>query len=110
MAHLQQIQAIEKPLRPLQGEKGVNTEGALDVAPTAFEELVVNMFVHRDYFILAPWRVFIFDNRIEIVSPGHLPDNLTVEKIRLGNSIIRNPILVSYACLLYTSPSPRDRS
>ena len=26
-----------------------------------------------------------------------MPDNLTVEKIRLGNSIIRNPILVSYA-------------
>ncbi len=33
----------------------------------------------------------------EIISPGHLPNNLTVEKIRLGNSIIRNPILVSYA-------------
>ena len=31
------------------------------------------------------------------VGPGHLPDNLTVEKIRLGNSIIRNPILFSYA-------------
>lgn len=39
----------------------------------------------------------MFDNRIEIVSPGHLPNNLTVEKIRHGNSIIRNPILVSYA-------------
>jgi len=40
--------------------------------------------------------LFIFDNRIEIVSPGHLPNNLTVAKIRAGNSIIRNPILVSY--------------
>jgi ATP-dependent DNA helicase RecG len=39
----------------------------------------------------------VFDNRTEIVSPGHLPNNLTVEKIRHGNSIIRNPILVSYA-------------
>ena len=38
----------------------------------------------------------MFDNRIEFVSPGHLPNNLTVEKIRHGNSIIRNPILVSY--------------
>jgi predicted HTH transcriptional regulator len=37
-----------------------------------------------------------FDNRIEIISPGHLPNSLTVEKIRCGNSIIRNPILVSY--------------
>ena len=41
--------------------------------------------------------LFIFDTRIDTVSPGHLPNNLTVEKIRHGNSIIRNPILVSYA-------------
>ena len=45
---------------------------------------------------IAPIRLFIFDNRIEIISPGHLPNNLTVAKIRTGNSIIRNPILVSY--------------
>ena len=32
----------------------------------------------------------------EIISPGHLPNNLTVEEIRAGNSNIRNPILVSY--------------
>ena len=35
-------------------------------------------------------------NRVEIISPGYLPDNLTVENIRAGNSNIRNPILVSY--------------
>ena len=42
-------------------------------------------------------RLFIFDDRIEIISPGHLPNNLSVEKIRSGISNIRNPILVSYA-------------
>jgi len=56
----------------------------------------VNALVHRDYLVSAPIRIFIFDDRIEIISPGHLPNNLTVEKIRSGNSIIRNPILVSY--------------
>jgi len=61
-----------------------------------FEELLVNALVHRDYLISAPIRLFIFDNRIEIMSPGHLPNNLTVAKIRAGNSNIRNPILVSY--------------
>lgn len=44
----------------------------------------------------APIRLFIFDNPIEIIRPGHLPNNLTVEKILAGNSNIRNPILVSY--------------
>ncbi|MDD1724525.1 MAG: hypothetical protein LUQ07_05300 [Methanospirillum sp.] len=52
--------------------------------------------MHRDYLIRPPIRIFIFDNRIEIISPGSLPDNLTVEKIRKGNSHIRNPILVSF--------------
>ena len=55
-----------------------------------------NALVHRDYLISAPIRLFIFDNRIDIISPGHLPNHLTVVKIRTGNSIIRNPILVSY--------------
>ena len=34
---------------------------------------------------------------LEIISPGHLPNNLTVENIKLGNSNIRNPILASFA-------------
>jgi len=42
-------------------------------------------------------RIFIFDNQIEIISPGHLPNDLTVEKIHVGNSNIRNPTLISYA-------------
>ena len=62
-----------------------------------FEELLVNALLHRDYLIDASIRVFVFDNRIEIISPGHLPNNLTVEKIRSGNANSRNPILVSYA-------------
>ena len=52
--------------------------------------------MHRDYLISAPIRLFIFDNLIEIISPGHLPNNLTVAKIRAGNSNIRNPVLVSF--------------
>ncbi len=34
---------------------------------------------------------------MEIISPGHLPNNLTVENIKSGNSNIRNPILASFA-------------
>ena len=62
-----------------------------------FEELLANALIHRDFFISAPVRIFVFDNRIEIISPGHLPNNLTVANIRSGNSNIRNPILASYA-------------
>ena len=43
-----------------------------------------------------PNRLFMFDQRIEIISPGHLPNHLTIENIRAGISNIRNPILASY--------------
>lgn len=88
---------LTRNLRRLQGEKGINTQGDLEVPVAALEELVVNMLLHRDYFVSAPWRVLLFDNRIELISPGSLPNNLTVENIRSGVSVMRNPMLASYA-------------
>ncbi len=88
---------LTRNLRRLQGGKGFNTEGDLELPVPALEELVVNMLLHRDYFISAPWRVMIFDNRVELISPGALPNNLTIENIRNGVSVIRNPLVASFA-------------
>ncbi len=87
---------VMRNLRKVQAGQGVNALGVPEIPPSVFEELLVNALAHRDYLLSAPIRLFVFDNRIEIISPGHLPNNLTVPKIRAGNSIIRNPILVSY--------------
>jgi len=61
---------------------------------------LANALIHRDYFISAPIRVFVFCDRIEIINPGHLPNNLTIEYIKNGNSNMRNPILASFATKL----------
>lgn len=87
---------VMRNLHKIQAGQGVNAPGIPEIPEAVFEELLVNALVHRDYLVSAPIRLFVFDNRIEIISPGHLPNNLTVEKIRTGNSNIRNPILVSY--------------
>ena len=87
---------VMRNLHKTQAGRGINAPGQPEISESVFEELLVNALVHRDYLVSAPIRLFIFDNRIEIISPGHLPNNLTVEKIRTGNSNIRNPILVSY--------------
>ena len=87
---------VMRNLHKVQAGRGVNAPGTPEIPEAVFEELLVNALVHRDYLVSAPIRLFVFDNRIEIISPGHLPNNLTVEKIRAGNSSIRNPILVSY--------------
>lgn len=87
---------ILRNLHKVQAGRGVNAPGLPEVPGMVFEELLVNALVHRDYLISAPIRVFIFDNRIEICSPGHLPNNLTIEHMQCGIANIRNPILASY--------------
>ena len=83
--------------RNVQGEQSVNSLGVPEIPRIVFEELIVNALVHRDYFISAPIRVFMFSDRVEIISPGHLPNNLTVANIKAGNSNTRNPVLASFA-------------
>jgi len=95
--HARTMSFLKRNLRRLQGTKGINTEGDMEIPSSALEELVVNMLLHRDYFISAPWRILMFDNRIELISPGSLPNNLTVENIRSGVSNIRNPLIASFA-------------
>jgi ATP-dependent DNA helicase RecG len=95
--HAHSMSFVTRNLRRLQGTKGINTEGDLEVPHAALEELVVNMLLHRDYFISAPWRIMIFDDRIELISPGALPNNVTIQNIRSGVSNIRNPLIASYA-------------
>lgn len=87
---------IMRNLHKVQAGQGVNAPGTPEIPASVFEELLVNALIHRDYLVDATIRLFIFDNRIEIISPGHLPNNLTVERIRAGISNIRNPILVSF--------------
>ncbi|WP_010261909.1 RNA-binding domain-containing protein [Treponema primitia] len=84
-------------IRHVQNGQGVNSLGVLEIPQIALEEILVNALIHRDYFISAPIRIFVFTNRIEIISPGHLPNNLTIENIKRGNSNIRNPVLASFA-------------
>ena len=80
----------------IQTEESFNTQGKLEISSIAIEELLQNALVHRDYFKNAPIRLLVFDNRIEIISPGKLPNSLTVEDIKYGNPIIRNNQIVAF--------------
>ncbi|MDR1620763.1 MAG: putative DNA binding domain-containing protein [Synergistaceae bacterium] len=84
-------------IRSIQNDQGVNSTGQPEISKIALEEIIANALIHRDYFVSAPVRIFVFDDRVEILSPGHLPNNLTIKNIMSGNSNIRNPILASFA-------------
>lgn len=87
-------------LQHLQNGQNFNRPGILEISRTALEELLQNALVHRDYSKNAPVRIMIFDNRVEIVSPGALPNSLTVENVKMGNALVRNNLLVSYCSKL----------
>ncbi len=82
-------------LRWIQKDQHFNTTGILEIPQIALEEALINAIVHRNYFISSNIRIFIFDNRVEIISPGALPNTVNVESIKMGIHIERNPILVS---------------
>ncbi len=84
-------------IKHVQNGQSVNSLGEPEIPRVVFQELVANALIHRDYFVSAPVKLLVFADRVEIVSPGRLPNNLTVENIKLGNSNIRNPILASFA-------------
>ena len=87
-------------LQHVQDGQNFNKTGKLEVSQTALEELLQNALVHRDYSKNSPVRIMIFDNRIEIVSPGSLPNSLTIENVKMGNAVVRNNLLVSYCSKL----------
>lgn len=91
------INFLKNNLSHVQQEGSFNQTGSLEIDEKALEEAIVNALIHRDYSKNAVIRLLIFSDRVEIISPGSLPNHLTVENILNGNSVIRNPIIVSYA-------------
>jgi ATP-dependent DNA helicase RecG len=74
--------------------KDFQPESEYEIPLTALREAIVNAIAHRDYTINAPIRVLIFTNRVEIHSPGRLPNTVTVESIKVGGShVLRNPTI-----------------
>ena len=86
---------LMRNLRRKQVEADFNSPGELEVSTTTLSEVVVNCILHRSYAASAPLRIFIFDNRIEIHSPGLLPQGITVEDATHGVSSPRNELLFS---------------
>lgn len=64
------------------------------IPESAFREAIANALVHRTWDVDAPIKVAMFDNYLEITSPGGLPAGLSEDEFLHANiSILRNPIL-----------------
>jgi ATP-dependent DNA helicase RecG len=72
--------------------QGFESELYPEFPEESLREFLVNSLAHRDYTVTAPVRVFVFDDRVEIRTPGGLPNTVTIDAIRLGAAhVLRNP-------------------
>ena len=64
-----------------------------DYPTMVIRELIVNAFAHRDWTHSNNVQLIVYSNRLEIISPGTLPNGMTVEKMKAGQRFPRNPII-----------------
>jgi len=88
---------VKSCIKYSQNGQGFNSIGVPEISIITLEEVLQNALVHRDYFKAAPVRLLVFDNRVEIISPGRLPNSLTVDEIKFGNPVIRNNQIALFA-------------
>jgi len=72
---------------------GIYRQDVYEIPPDAIRELIINAVVHRSYLDHGTIQVAVYDNRLEITSPGKLPMGQTMERMKEGYSKIRNEAL-----------------
>ena len=73
--------------------EGIYRQDVYEIPPDAIRELIINAAVHRSYLDHGNIQIAIYDNRLEITSPGKIPMGQTLERMKEGYSQIRNEAL-----------------
>ena len=62
--------------------------------PEVLREAVVNSLIHRDYLLTSTdIELALYSDRLEIISPGRLPNGITPDRMRTGCRAARNQLL-----------------
>ena len=75
--------------------EGMQRRRHWDYPTEVIRELLVNAFAHRDWTRQTDVQLTVFADRLEVVSPGSLPNGVTVEKAKQGLRMPRNPNVVN---------------
>lgn len=73
--------------------KAAKREEAYEIPPVAIREMVINAIVHRNYGLHGAVKIAIYDDRIEIFSPGNFPGPLHSDQLEMGITYIRNSVI-----------------
>lgn len=99
--------AVAKTQEIIEDLKRLGESGLLDVRypPETLHEIITNAVLHRDYSVASDIQIRIFDNRIEVESPGRLVGHVTTENI-LQTQYARNQRIVR---LINKFPNPPNK-
>jgi ATP-dependent DNA helicase RecG len=70
--------------------KGPRRKEMLEIPEVALREVLINALVHRNYHIQAPIKIALFDNRVEVFSPGDFPGPINAQNLLCGLTYSRN--------------------
>jgi len=75
--------------------KKLQLEEELEIPLLALREVLMNAIIHRDYLRNSDIKVAVYDDIVEVTSPGGFPNGLTLEEVMSGRSEIRNRVLAN---------------
>ena len=73
--------------------RGIEPEVVLEFPMEVQREVLVNALAHRDYTISGPIRLIVFADRVEVRTPGLLPNSVRLEQLSAGVHVLRNPTI-----------------
>jgi len=65
----------------------------LELPEVGLREVILNAVIHRDYYLSGPIKIALFDDRIEVFSPGTFPGPLNSTNLEMGLTYIRNFVI-----------------
>ncbi|HEY8022903.1 MAG TPA: ATP-binding protein [Thermoanaerobaculia bacterium] len=101
------LAAVKETVRVVEDVQVLGPSGleAITYPHETLHEIITNAVLHRDYSIAADIQIRIYDNRIEVESPGRLPGHVTPENI-LNEQFARNGTIVR---LINKFPDPPNK-
>jgi ATP-dependent DNA helicase RecG len=100
-------EAVKKTVSMVEGIQRLGPKGFEPVVypERTLHEIVTNAVLHRDYSVSSDVQIRVFENRIEVESPGRLPGHVTTRNI-LKTQFSRNGVLVR---LIHKFPNPPNK-
>lgn len=96
LKQLKEVEEIFSRYYKIERIVGMKRETIFLIPLEAFRETVANAFVHRSWDTNSHIRIAMYDDKIEIYSPGGLPTGLTKEEYISGYiSMLKNPIIAN---------------